>query len=78
MARQVAHDDDVGGSQFEHEHLCDINPKGVVIDRPVEQDWRDEAKKVPNLLCRRNNALERNTRRRLYSRPSLDQVSLGR
>jgi hypothetical protein len=45
MARQVVHDDDVGGPQFVHEHLCDIDPEGFVIDRLVQQEWRDEAEK---------------------------------
>ena len=43
MAGQVVHDDDVAGPEFWNEELLDIGLERGRVDRPVEDERRDEA-----------------------------------
>ncbi len=54
MAGEVVHDDDVTGTQFGHEHFCDVGLEGIFVDRPIEDERRDHAARgQPGEECRR-------------------------
>ena len=48
------HDDDVTGTQFGHEHFCDVGLEGIFVDRPIKDERRDHAARgQPGEECRR-------------------------
>ena len=43
VAAEIVHDDDVAGRQGRDQHLLDIEPEPLAVDRSIDQPWRVQA-----------------------------------